>query len=50
LFPASPGVVARIWDSTVRRQQSPIRFWLYFELDVLLAGLFVYLVAMGKVQ
>jgi len=37
-------------DSTVRRETSPIRFWLYFGLDTLIAGLLLYLVAAGKVR
>jgi len=34
-------------DSTVRREKGPIRFWLYFGLDTVVAGLIVYLAAVG---
>lgn len=37
-------------ESTVRRDKNPIQFWLYFSLDILVAGFILYLVATGGVR
>jgi hypothetical protein len=37
-------------DSTVRREKSPIRFWFYFGLDTLVAGLCVFFAATESVH